>query len=108
MDEEHSWFKARNVEEAHKRTIMQSCRIGCWYLNGFTSKYYADQAEELETDGKHENKLVFVIVLQGVRFVVPRLSHPAQARTPTLHIWHSSRIFAGNAGHEFKISDDEG
>ena len=52
---------------------MQSCRIGRWYLNGFTSKYHADQAEELETDGKHENKLVFVIVLQGVRLIATRL-----------------------------------
>jgi hypothetical protein len=52
---------------------MQSCRIGRWYLNGFTIKYHADQAEELETDGTHENKLVFVIVLQGVRFIATRL-----------------------------------
>jgi hypothetical protein len=28
---------------------MQSCRVGRGYLNGFTSKYHADQAEGLET-----------------------------------------------------------
>jgi hypothetical protein len=60
---------------------MQSCRVGRWYLNGFTSKYHADQVEELETDGMHQNKLVPRNCATGRKIPLPQFCEPM--RNPT-------------------------